>query len=109
VADGVEAAGVVFAAFLVEARPSGDVDLAAENGLDPGRPCLVVELERTEEVAMVRHPDGRHADAADPLEERVELDGAVEKRVLGVEVEMDELARHAHSHSIVEGGLEETS
>ena len=46
-----------------------------------------------------------------PLEERVDLDGAVEQRVLAVEVAVDEGSRgHArYSHSIVAGGFDEMS
>jgi hypothetical protein len=39
---------------------------------------------------VVRDGHGRHPELARPLEQLVELDRAVQERVLGMEVEMDE-------------------
>jgi hypothetical protein len=111
VADGVEAAVVPLACLLLEARPGGHIDLTPENRLDLGPARLLVELHGSEEVAVVREGGRRHPQGAGPLEERLDLDGAVEERVLAVEVEVDEgRGRHrAYSHSIVAGGFEDTS
>ena len=107
-----------------------DVDLAAEDRLDPPFPRLVVEHHAREHVAVLGDGEGRCAGLPGVVEQLTDAAGAVEQRVLGVEVEMDELghglpldsrmadaagrptrSRRAagHSHSIVDGGLLLTS
>jgi hypothetical protein len=59
---------------------------------------------------VVGERDRGHVEGLRPLEQRIDLDGTVEQRVLAVEVQMDErLGRHPYSHSIVAGGFEEMS
>jgi hypothetical protein len=59
-------------------------------------------------VVGQRH--GGHAEGLGTLEERVDLDRAVEERVLAVEVQVGEGPGHAaYSHSIVAGGFDEMS
>ena len=82
------------------------VDLAAEDRLDPGRHRLPVELHRAEHVAVVGHGDGRLPQALGPLDQRGDLVGAVQQAVLGVAMKVYEVV---HSHSMVAGGLDETS
>src|SRR5207302_8267784 len=48
-----------------------------------------------EEVAVVRDGQGRHAKALGLLHQGVDRIGPVEQTVLGVNVEVDELGRHA--------------
>jgi hypothetical protein len=93
VADRVEARVVALAPFLVEARPGGDVDLTADDRLDVVTTRGLVELDCSEEVAVVRHAHGRHAERLGPREERVDLDGPVQQRVLRVQVQMYERVR----------------
>ena len=68
----------------------------------------VVEGDRAEHVAVVGDGQRLHAHARRLLDQLVDVAGPVEQAVLGVEVEVDELGR-AHSHSMVDGGLLETS
>ena len=100
-------------ALTVEARATGEVGLAADDRLHAVRAGLLVELDGPEEVAMIGLGDRRHVRRFSAFEERVVLDRAVEERVLGVEVEMNEGLRHRlalrYSHSIVAGGLLEMS
>ncbi len=91
----------------VEAAPRGHVDLAAQDGLQALVPAGVVEGHRPEHVPVVGDGEGLHALPGRLIHEGVDLAGPVEEAELGVQVEVDELL--AHSHSIVEGGLEETS
>ena len=94
VIDGVEAGVVAFASLFVEARARGDVGLAAEDRLHAGAARLLVEVHRSEQVAVIRHRDSGHVERLYPLHQRAELDGAVEERVLGVEMEVREGSRH---------------
>jgi hypothetical protein len=110
VIDGVEAALIALTALLVEARARGDVHLAAEDRLHLLSPRRLVELDGAEEVAVVGESHGGHPQRLRALEEGVDLDRPVEKRVLTVEVQVNERSgRHPYSHSIVAGGLEEMS
>jgi hypothetical protein len=68
----------------------GDVRLDPEDGLDAVRPCLLVEGDRAVQVAVVGDRDGVHPEFFDPLDELVDAVAAVEQRVLGVQVEVDE-------------------
>jgi hypothetical protein len=108
--DGIEAAGVALALLLVEARRRGHVHLAADDRLDATVPGRLVELDRAEEVSVIGERDRGHVERLGALEQRVDLDGTVEQRVLAVEVQVDERSgRHPYSHSIVAGGFEEMS
>lgn len=80
--DGVEAALIVLSLLPVEAGAGGDVELATDDGLHAGRPCLLVELDGSEEIAVVRLGDRRHGQSPGSFKERRVLDGTVEKRVL---------------------------
>jgi hypothetical protein len=71
-----------------------DVDFAAEDGGDAALLACLVELERSEHVAVVGHGDGAHAELFRAVGELADADGAVEERVLGVDVEVDELGGH---------------
>jgi hypothetical protein len=77
VVDGVEATGIALALLLVEARARGQVDLAAEDRLDVVGEGLLVELDRPEQVAVVRHRHGGHPQGLGALEQRVVLDRPV--------------------------------
>jgi hypothetical protein len=96
VADRIEARGVALARLAFEARAGREVDLAAEDRLDAVLLGGLEELDRAEEVAVVGERDRRHAELLRALEERIDLDRAVEQRVLAVQVEVDEGPR-AHA------------
>ena len=91
------------------------VQLAAHDGLDAPLLSRLVEVDGTEEVAVIGQRDGRELQLLRLGHQLLELGGAVQQRVLRVHVEMDEIAMlHAsssvtYSHSIVLGGFEETS
>ena len=99
------------------ARPGRDVELAADDGLDAGFRRRLVEVDRAEEIAVVGERDGRELEVLGLLDEFLELRGAVEEAVLGMDVQMDEVAvldrtlllEADHSHSIVDGGFVEMS
>ena len=68
----------------------GDVGLEADDRLHAGPLGRLVELVGAEEVAVVGHRDRRHAHLGRALEQVADARGAVEHRVLGVDVEVDE-------------------
>jgi hypothetical protein len=68
----------------------GDVDLAPEDGLDPFAPGRLVEVDRTGEGAVIGERDGGHLELGGALREIRYPAGAVEDRVLGVDVKVDE-------------------
>ena len=68
----------------------GDVDLAADDGVDAGGLGGVIELDGAEEIAVVGHGDGGHFLLDRDLHELVDIAGAVEQGVVGVAVEVDE-------------------
>jgi hypothetical protein len=53
-----------------------------------------VEVDGAEQLAVIRHGQGRHAHAGGLGEQVIDPGGPVEHRVLGVHVEVREAARH---------------
>ena len=82
------------------------VDFAAEDGVQPARPRVIVKDHRREHVSVLGDRDRRHLQLDGLIQQFVDAARAVEQRELGVQVKVDELA---HSHSIVEGGFDEMS
>ena len=83
-------------ALLLGAAVVGDVDLAADDRLDPGSLGRLEELHRPRHRPVVGERDGRHLELGGPGDEVGNPAGAVEDRVLGVDVEVDERRfRHA--------------
>src|SRR5690348_11939417 len=75
-------------------RPSiarRDVHLAAEDRLDAFLLRMVVEHDRREHVAMLGHRQRRHIELRRLIEQFVDAAGAVEQRILGVQMEMNEI------------------
>src|SRR5258705_9049019 len=70
----------------------GDVYLAAQDRIDPALARLVVEDDRREHVAMLGDGHRRHLQFDRPVEQLFDPAGAVEERILGMEVKMDEIA-----------------
>ena len=83
--------GQVGVALLLPVAVVGDVDLAAHDRLDPLLPGLALELDRARERAVVGERDGRHSELGGPRSECRDAARTVEDRVLGVDVEMDEV------------------
>ncbi len=108
---GTFVAAVLRAPLLAAARR--DVELAAEDRLDPGLLRGEIEVDRAEEVAVIGQGDRGELELLGLVDQLLELGGAVEQAVLGMHVQVDEFAvlhrAPGHSHSIVEGGLDEMS
>ena len=83
--------GQVRVALLLRLAVLGDVDLAADDRLHAGALRLLEELDRTGEAAVIRQGDGRHLELGRPLDEVRNAARSVENRVLGVDVQMDEI------------------
>ena len=67
------------------------VGLEADDGLHPGFDALVVELDRAEEGAVVGDGDRRHAKLFGAGGQVRAAAGAVQQRILAVDVQVDEL------------------
>jgi hypothetical protein len=63
-----------------------------------------MERDGGEQIPVLGDRHGGHAESRHAIEQLANPAGAVEQRVFGVEVEMDELAHY--SHSMVAGGFE---
>ena len=68
-----------------------DVELTTDYGFDANFVRRIHEIHCTENIAVVGHGDGGHAKLFDTLHELLHVAGAVEHRVVGVEVQVDEL------------------
>jgi hypothetical protein len=87
---------VLRALLLLEARAGGDVGLATDDRLHARCARLLVELDRAEQVAVVAHADRALAERLHLIEQRRQLDRAVEQRILGVQVKMRESVFRDH-------------
>ena len=81
-------------ALAVEARSGGDVRLDAEDGLDARLERGRLELVRPEHVPVVGHRHGVHPGRLHLPDQVLEPVRAVEEGILGVEVQVDEVAGH---------------
>ncbi len=87
-------AGALVAAVLarsLEPAARRHVELAAHDGLDPRLLGGAVEVHRPEEIAVVGERDGGERELLGLLHQPLELGGAVEQAVLGVDVQVDEV------------------
>jgi hypothetical protein len=85
--------GAGLGAPALEPRAGGDVGLHAEDRLELGLAGLLLELPRRVHVAVIRHGERRHLELLGAADQRIDPVGAVEKRVLGVAVQVDEAHR----------------
>ena len=74
-----------------------EVDLTAQQRLDAGLAGGAVELDRARHGAVIGDPDRGHAELHRALDELRDAAGAVQDRVLGVDVQMG-VTRHCRSH-----------
>ncbi|KAF5035124.1 hypothetical protein DSECCO2_588920 [anaerobic digester metagenome] len=81
--------------LAVETAARGDVDLAADDGLEPRLLGVVVKNERAVEVAVVGDGRGGRAEGGGGLDEVADADGPVEEAVFGVAVQVDEIGHGA--------------
>ena len=86
---------VALVAHLLRAPVVDEVGLEAEDRLDPVLPAGLVVLDRAVHHPVVGEPERRLAERRRALRQRVDPAGAVEHRVLGMDVEM----REAHPGS----------
>ena len=80
----------VDAALAQQPRPGGDVDLAADDRLDPGFLACLVEVDRAVHDAVIGERDRGHLELGRPRDHGVDATGPIEQRVLGVVVEVNE-------------------
>jgi hypothetical protein len=86
-------------AALVESAARSDVHLASQNRLDAALSRGVMKHDRRKHVAVFRHRQRRHVQPRRLVEQLVDSACAVEQRVLGVEVEVDEVAHRTETVS----------
>jgi hypothetical protein len=99
--------GQVRVALLLAAAVVRDVELAADDRLDPLLLRLAMKLDRAGERAVVGESDRRHLQLGRPRGERRDPAGPVQDRVFRVDVEMDE-GRLGHRRAIVLPGQDRT-
>ncbi len=99
-AEVVVALALLRPAVAIQARAFGQVQLAAQQRLDPFGLGRVVELDRAEEISMVGHRQGLHAQLGRAIDQPVDPARAVEQAVVGMDVKVDETrvcGRHGQS------------
>jgi hypothetical protein len=97
-AEVVVALAVLGPAVLFQTRLFGQINLAADQGLNAFAFGGIVELNGTEHVAMISEGHGLHAQGGGAVHQAIDPTGAVQQAVVGVDVEMDEIGgggRHA--------------
>ena len=67
------------------------VHLAPEDRLHTALPCVIVENDRRKHIPVLGHRHGRHLQPGSLIEQLVDAARAVEQRILGVEMKMNEL------------------
>ena len=80
--------------LLVVHGEGGQVGLAANDGIDLFGLGLLVEFNGAIEVAVIGHGHGGHAQFGNAVHQLPNPHGAIQERVFGVEVEVDEGVRH---------------
>ncbi len=72
-----------------------DVEFAAQNRLDPGGLGIVEKMHRAEDVAVIRHGDGRHIQLLGALAQHLGVACAVQHGVIGMKMQMNKIRRHS--------------
>ena len=65
---------------------------------------VVVELDRAEKIAVIGHGDGGHLLLDHQIHQLADFAGAVEQRVIGVAMQMDEGRCGTHLSDLLAGG-----
>ena len=86
--DQVEMVVVAVAGLFLEAGAGGDIDLAAQDGLDALGLGLLEELDRAENVAVVGQGHGRHVELDRGRDEVADLERAVQDTVFRMVMKM---------------------
>jgi hypothetical protein len=74
----------------------GNIDFAADNGLDPFFSGRLVELDGSEEIPVIGHGYGLHAGLPDLLHEWRDLVCPIQKAILGVDMKVDKSVNGRH-------------
>src|SRR6185369_327131 len=83
-------------AFLFEAAAGGDIDFATNDRLDPLVSGSLIKIDCAVENAMIGNRERRKLQFMRLLQQSIQTTGAIEQRVLGVEMEMNKIrVRHA--------------
>ena len=80
-------------AFALSPAAGSEIGFAPDDGLHPVGSGLFVEIYGAEEVAVVRDGERGLLKVPDLSEKWIQLIGAVQQAVLGVEVQVNELRR----------------
>ena len=83
----------------VEAGAGRHIELAADDGLDPRLFCGLVKIHASVHHAVIGDGDGGLSQLLQPLHQRLDAAGAVEKTELRMQMKMNE-GRHAFSSSL---------
>ena len=82
--------GLADRAALGVAAARGDIDLAPKNRFHTALPGVIVKDDRRKHVAVLGHRQRRHLQPGGLIEQLVDAAGAIEQRVLGVQMKMNE-------------------
>src|ERR1041385_1773289 len=83
------------AGFLFQAAAGSDINFAADDRLDAFFESRFVKIYRAAENAVIRDRDGRELKLMRFVHQAIQTASAIEQRVLGVQVQMDEVGvRH---------------
>ena len=82
-------------AFLVEAAAGRDINLASDDRFDPQVAGGLIKIDRAVKNAMIGDRQGGNLQLMRLLHQPVEAAGAIEQRILGVQMEMNKISmRH---------------
>src|SRR6266404_7386266 len=74
------------------------IRLAADDRFDPRLGRLLIKLDGPEKISVIGHSDRRHPEFRRPFHQLFRSHSAIEQRILGVEVEVNEgVAGHLES------------
>ena len=79
------------APFLVQAAPGRHVTLAADDGLDPMLVSQLVKLDRPKQIPVIGQGQGGELVLLRPRKKLLRTDGPIEKAVMGMDVQVDEI------------------
>ena len=88
---------------LVAGGVRGEIGLHADDGLHTGSGRLPVKVVGAEDVAVIGHCEGRHAHLGGALEQLGQPGRAVQHRVFGVHVQVDEAVGQCHTGNLTVG------
>src|SRR5207248_10559364 len=101
------------ARLLFQTAAGGNINLAADDRLDPFLSRRLIEIDRPVKNAVVRQRQRGHSQFMRPLHEPVQTTGAIEQRELRMQMEMNKVGmRHNRNlpgpASFTQGGLRST-